>query len=393
MSEKFSQYRDAVSAVAQRALSMGIDGSPHRPQSGGPPQASMTVALPAARLLLVDVPDVDMFAEGFDEFESSEVAAGGEGSGNAHQGDGEIDPQVAKHIAGLVTGFETLAELGKQWRQLHVTDPYDNQPPLHADMPRMTDGFGHTRPAYYPLAVHLHFQALTRIGEHMELDTRERIEACFDDMVSPVRAAWRHGQALAELALKASVDLPIEVGDNSGQTPGDVSEQQFAITLWQAVCMMHWAWLTGQELGPVENVVDYVASYAAESQSLHTRGANQSPDDWTYRELVGLHALSVMAFHHRRQSWIERMRQVALFHVGHTQPDYTTYQPWACFAMAVWPDTMSLADQQLHDVQTHLAIEGAGGALLPGLLLADAVNLMDMHLADLATDDDPTAGV
>ena len=36
------------------------------------------------------------------------------------------------------------------------------------------------------------------------------------------------------------------------------------------------------------------------------------------------------------------------------------------------PETVPFAEQQLHDVESHLAIAGPAGALLPGLLLADA---------------------
>lgn len=112
---------------------------------------------------------------------------------------------------------------------------------------------------------------------------------------------------------------------------------------------------------------------------LHLQSADDAPDHWTYRELVGLHALhALVELTDERDDlptqpgWRKRLIEITNYHQYHTQPDYTTYQPWGLAAFLSNPDTVMFAEQQLHDTQSHLQIEGGSGALLPALLLADA---------------------
>ena len=102
--------------------------------------------------------------------------------------------------------------------------------------------------------------------------------------------------------------------------------------------------------------------------SLQPPDADAAPDTWVFNELVMLHAL-----HAAPETDPARVTAAAVYHAGHTQPDYTTYQPWALSAFLDVPDAVGFAEQQLHDVSTHLAVEGAAGALVSGLLLAVAV--------------------
>lgn len=173
---------------------------------------------------------------------------------------------------------------------------------------RFLDGFGHTRPVYRCLAFHLHHQA-------------------FDAATAP----------------------PV------------IPSSDVAVRLWQQV------------IGPTPESPDVIDAIAhAHDTSLHAQGLDDGIDFWTYRELVGLHALDLLAQRHDRDDWRRRVHEIALHHTQHTQPDYTTYQPWALVAFSRSDDTASFAEQQLHDVATHLAIEGGGGAVLTALLLADA---------------------
>ncbi|MEM1446585.1 MAG: hypothetical protein AAGF84_11045 [Planctomycetota bacterium] len=112
--------------------------------------------------------------------------------------------------------------------------------------------------------------------------------------------------------------------------------------------------------------------FIREPKPFHAQTMDDAPDAWVYREMVGLHATFNQAF---RQSpdFYGAAHDVARYHLQHTQPDYTTYQPWALAAFLYFPDTVGFAEQQLHDVETHLHVEGPPGALVPGLLLADAV--------------------
>ena len=106
--------------------------------------------------------------------------------------------------------------------------------------------------------------------------------------------------------------------------------------------------------------------------ALHEQTAADAPEAWVYREMVALHGLVGMFCLHGGAALALRVRSAAVYHLHHTQPDYTTYQPWGLAAFLWFPETVSFAEQQLHDVQTHLSLAGPAGALVPGLLLADA---------------------
>lgn len=139
-------------------------------------------------------------------------------------------------------------------------------------------------------------------------------------------------------------------------------------------------WANWHRLARGEDVTAEVGRIVhAHSDSLHPQSLDETPDHWTYRELVGLHALhALIELTDARDDlspqpgWRQRLLDITTYHQHHTQPDYTTYQPWGLAAFLSNPDTIMFAEQQLHDTQSHLQIEGPAGALLPALLLADA---------------------
>ena len=170
----------------------------------------------------------------------------------------------------------------------------------------------------------------------------------------------------AYLHWRATGDCPVMRLDGSGDP---------AIGLWQ---LWHRQAEGGAvSLSDVEAIVGLGANAGGEDAPLRPQSSDESPDHWTYRELTGLHALQAIASgssldDETRAALRGRIAGVARYHQQHTQPDYTTYQPWAVSAFLSEPATTWFAEQQLHDVQTHLAIEGGGGAVLPALLLASA---------------------
>lgn len=264
-----SGYLGVVLSLARQALAIATDAAPHRaPQ--GEKRWPMANALPAARILLdTDTP------HGSDQIR--EVAA---------------------------TLLDTLTEpTGKT-----------------------TDGFGHHRPAYAWLALHLIGTAARRLNDTATLNlTRQAAEAMMlrhasGDQADPRLAIWRRLIARQHRIHEAE-ELPLATEPPAPLLP---------------------------------------------------LGHNDLIDAWTYHELVGLHALNLCASLDRDQSLAKQVKSTAQFHLAHTQPDYTTYQPWALAAFAADPHTALFAEQQLHDVATHLRLEGAGGAVLPALLLADA---------------------
>ena len=108
-----------------------------------------------------------------------------------------------------------------------------------------------------------------------------------------------------------------------------------------------------------------------EDHPLHEQQLDDAPDTWTYRELVAIHGTMGVVSLGAEGLW-PAVAAAARHQQRVTQPDYTTYQPWGLAAFLTEPSTRPFAEQQLHDVQTHLAVEGAGGSLIAGLLLADA---------------------
>ncbi|MEM6458641.1 MAG: hypothetical protein AAF710_04550 [Planctomycetota bacterium] len=192
-------------------------------------------------------------------------------------------------------------------------DPAGLEPPPTGDDARFVDGIGHERPVYRYLAAYIHRRAtgaLPPLNASPGGDVALRLWAC-----------W-HRRAL-------------------GDDPADDVEG-----------------LLGLGDG-----------------CLHPQSFDETPDHWTYRELAGLHALGALiesAGTDAPGRWRQRAEEIAVYHQHHTQPDYTTYQPWALAVFFSYAETRPFAEQQLHDTQTHLQIEGGPGALLPALLLADA---------------------
>lgn len=138
-------------------------------------------------------------------------------------------------------------------------------------------------------------------------------------------------------------------------------EEDVSLTLWREVVSPSTD--TFSKIEAIANTCD---------SSLHEQALDDGIDFWTYREMVGVHALHLLAQRYQREDWQQRVVEITNYHQHHTQPDYTTYQPWGLAAFLSNPDTIMFGEQQLHDVQTHLQIEGGAGAVLPALLLADA---------------------
>ncbi len=188
---------------------------------------------------------------------------------------------------------------------------------------RFCDGRGHHRPHYIYLATGLH-----RAGLNVHS---------------------------AELAMDAGV----------AAVAGDDAFDGFeSIFLMQASCAHE---------DMTREVLDMEVGFLEPLGPLHPLDGDTSPDEWTFAEMSALHGLFNASLAVGHEAGLARAGEAARYHLQHTQPDYTTYQPWALAAFLYFPDTVGFAEQQLHDVETHLYTEGPPGALVPGLLLADAV--------------------
>lgn len=202
---------------------------------------------------------------------------------------------------------------------------------------KVTDGFGHTRPSYALFATHL-------------LATAARLVDCAD--------------ALAATQQAATTLLNAESA-SAGHDPR----------------LAAWCRLIARQHGL--NEAEQLPLPCDAPCPLLPLGLNELIDSWTYYELVGLHGLHLCSIIEEDTALAKRMRDAAEYHLGHTQPDYTTYQPWGLAAFASDPLTAVFAEQQLHDVATHLSIEGRGSAVMPALLLADNAAAMSGTLVSV----------
>jgi hypothetical protein len=103
--------------------------------------------------------------------------------------------------------------------------------------------------------------------------------------------------------------------------------------------------------------------------------ASDNPDTHGYHELVLLHAAASYAVQAEDRHVAAAVARNADFHLRHTQPDHSTTQPWAVFAMIWNPPTRPLAEQILHAHSVH----GSGATDgLPLMLLADALYCVEL---------------
>jgi hypothetical protein len=330
-----------VSQIAARGLSQPLAASQ---VSRG--DLSVLIALPAARLLLAD--------------------------------------DASQH-PDLITAMRTLADLGRPWLNIGVNvgalaaqadieasrdaraaidallrrhDGGDGHRAVAPPLPgkpvfpvALADGAGHTRDIYHPLAVHLCLAAFHRHYESVAPALWAAAEQALLEMVAPLRLVEHFTDARPPAAL-----VPL--------------------ILWQALGLAEQAALLSRDidLEMVDSAVQAIVDDDGEGNgALHGLSETDSLDTWTYRELVGLHALAALALKRRNGAWAKRVEQVALFHLENTQPDNATNQPWGVFAF-LWPvKTRSFAEQQLHDATAH-----AGGTVDPlaAMLLADAADCL-----------------
>lgn len=307
-----SRYHQLVSDQARRRLDHGNVTAAHGAEGG-----DVSLAVAAARALVTD---------------------------------GSID------VDGLVDGFKYLAESGASWATVGVTPGMTTVPRDVADQaaPLMfADGAGHRRDVYHPLVLHLHMAAFAKHYETLPVSSWSACEDALPEAVAPARA--------------------IEAWAVTSPPPAAVS-----LVLWHALCLYDQANLTQRDIDMelVDAVVHHALAESPKGGPLCAADHNQSPDAWTYRELTGLHALSALALRRRNSAWASRVQEIATYHQDHTQPDYTTYQPWALFAFAWSEATQPFADQQLHDVASAASAGGGECDWMTGLLLADAADML-----------------
>jgi hypothetical protein len=235
----------------------------------------------------------------------------------------------------------------------------------HADRePMLADGAGHRRPIYYPLVLHLYLAAYRRRFEGLSAEQRRACDAAIAQAAAPARVIENYaGEAV----------LP---GAGAEETP---------LALWWSLCILDQARALAldDDVALVDRVVGVIVRRRGRRGALHPMIDGESLDAWTYRELCALHALANVALARWDQVWTRRVAEIAAYHLENTQPDHTTTQPWALFAFVWTPNTRSLGEQQINDLQVQSAA-GPGapgpapdsGGVMAGLLLADAADAL-----------------
>ncbi len=248
---------------------------------------------------------------------------------------------AAATASDLVAGFDRLSRMGRA---------------AGARTPMMGEPDGHRRPVYHGLVLHLHIAAFNFCYEQLPRSAWSACEDRLPDAVEPAR----------DIEQYADVPPPADRVD---------------LVLWQALCLFEQAeaLCRDADIELIDSVVHqaiHIAppdTAASAGQPLHPRRDGEALDAWTYRELCGMHALANLAIQRRNTSWARRLEQAARYHLEHTQPDYTTTQPWGVFAF-LWPDqTETFAEQQIHDATME---GGACPGPVASLLLADAAHAL-----------------
>ncbi len=299
MAEEFSRYWAFVSRLALQGLAPAGADPPAPAQGAGAADLAVSLAAPAARLMLEDDP--------------------------------------ASYIA-----------LAEGWRLLAVAGAAGTTPGVH-------DGAGHVRDVYHPLVLHLHLAALERCYAILPPGLKARIEPALPMALAPYRA------------MGAFADTP----------PSPAERPR---VLWQALCLAQAGRVLGRaaDAQRVRAVVETILAHPGPGGALSPLDPQESLEGWTWRELTGLHALAALALLERWPRWLQRVHEVAAYHVENTQPDHATAQPWALAAFARWPDTSIFADQQIEALMLQGGPPAAAGQPrraghpLSALLLADA---------------------
>lgn len=253
----------------------------------------------------------------------------------------------------------TREALGELFAAFTAIDTESAEPHL----PRFNDVIGFSRTVYGPVLLRM---ALQLIQDHPnELAT-------FNE---PLNIAMQNVLCCLPLSAVLTDEHQLTAPPEALTSSNQLSGEGFALVLWQLLC-------TNTATPSTADPMQWLSEHYRTEGPLHTQTLDDQMDHWTYRELVGMHALHHLAIQKQAtdstaaQAIRKRLDEALDHHQAITQPDYTTYQPWAIAAFLSRPETIMFGEQQLHDATTHLHLESGTGALVISLLMADAVSLL-----------------
>ncbi|MFG0248357.1 MAG: hypothetical protein ACF8OB_05675 [Phycisphaeraceae bacterium JB051] len=204
------------------------------------------------------------------------------------------------------------------------------------------------RPVYPLLAMHVHLAAFAKRYLVLPDNIWETAASDFETLAKPLRAIEQFKQT----------------------APGYLETET---VLWQAWLLLLIGSLrhADDDIALAKAVVNTVVEREVPEQSLTVQDIEDTLDAWTYRELIGLHALANAALFDRNDKWADRVEEVAMHHLYNTQPDHCTSEPWGLFGF-LWSDkTRMFGVQQIHDCKAY-GLVGVGR-----ILLADAMRCLN----------------
>ena len=274
------------------------------------------------------------------------------GSSRVRRGDGSVLVGAAPALLLVADAPDQHAALSDGLRELVELNRTAQMSPDTAGVPVLHDLQEHAREFYFPLVLHLHLAAFSKLYETLSV----------------------HLWSICEELMQQAAPRQIEAW--ASRPPPAIDT---AFVLWQSLCLLDQADLAKRDADAelVDAVVHAIIEQPGPGGSLHPRdegSAGESLDAWTYRELAGLHALTSLALARRSAVWAERVRQITAYHLENTQPDNTTTEPWGVAGFLWSVHARSFGEQQLHDVQA------GQGAMTPvtAMLLADAANTLSV---------------
>jgi len=203
------------------------------------------------------------------------------------------------------------------------------------------------RPVYPLLALHVHLAAFKKRYLSLPDSIWDHLTLQFNQLASPLRQ--------------------IETYRNT--PPAHMSTE---IVLWQASCLLLMGNLRhiDDDIALATAVIQQIVDRSVPDNPLTKQNPEESLDGWTYRELLGIHALTNAALLEQNAPWAQRIEQIARYHLYNTQPDHCTSEPWGLFGFLWSQQTHMFAIQQIHDAKSY------GLAGVSRVLLADAARCL-----------------
>lgn len=204
------------------------------------------------------------------------------------------------------------------------------------------------RPCYPLLALHVHLMAFEKCYLNLPDSIWDNAADTFEKLAMPLRV------------IETYRDAP----------PPHMTTE---ITLWQALCLLEIGSIRhfDSDIELAKAVIEQIVDRPVNDNPLTEQDPEESLDGWTYRELIGMHALANAAMYDHNEKWANRVEQMGFHHLYHTQPDHCTSEPWGLFGFLWSEQSRMFGVQQIHDCKAY-GLVGVGQ-----VLLADALRCMN----------------